>query len=537
MKQYLDLCNRVITEGVWVTNERTGKRCLTVINADFEYDLRDGKFPVLTTKKVAWRPAIAEMLGYLRGYTSAAQFRAIGCNTWNANANENKAWLANPFRKGVDDMGAAYRFRKQGYFIETPSYLNVEDKTTFSVREFPDVHVEPNGVIGLTYMSGGSGAYKIIEDCGKSKDLRIHYYRVQFLETGFTTIIQKSQIKDGSVRDPYRVAVSGVGVVGEPSDSDRKLLYKTWAHMLSRCYDPNCEAYEMYGGRGCKVAKAWHKFSNFVRDYKSLTNWELKTVFPNDYSIDKDWCNSLLYSKETCRWSTRKEQSYNSRSVKHFKVSKDGDTGYIKGLPELAEVVGSSVKKLSALFVAGVQPIVVNGFTIEYTEDVKLTFVEVDQFKSIVAKLSLGIDDRRLIMSAHNPHLNEFACLPACMHTHTFSILDGYLYLTSYQRSDDLPLGHAFNQVQVAWLLLVMAKITGLKPGIAYHKIVNAHIYEDQLDTLRDVQLVREPRGLPTMVLPDFLRTLEDLETWITPEHFELVGYEPHDAIKYEFSV
>jgi thymidylate synthase len=52
MKQYLDLCRRVLDEGEWVVNERTGKRCLTVINADLTYDVSEGQFPVLTTKKL-----------------------------------------------------------------------------------------------------------------------------------------------------------------------------------------------------------------------------------------------------------------------------------------------------------------------------------------------------------------------------------------------------------------------------------------------------------------------------------------------------
>ena len=91
MKQYLELCRRVIDHGEWVENIRTGKRCLTVINADLEYDVSEGLLPVLTTKKMFWKSAIAEMLGYLRGYTSAADFRKIGCNTWNANANDNAA--------------------------------------------------------------------------------------------------------------------------------------------------------------------------------------------------------------------------------------------------------------------------------------------------------------------------------------------------------------------------------------------------------------------------------------------------------------
>ena len=108
MKQYLDLCQRIVDEGEGVNNERTGKKCLTVINADLEYDVENNQFPLITTRKSFWKAAIAEMLGYLRGYSSAAQFREIGCNTWNANANDNTDWLNNPHRKGEDDMGRVY---------------------------------------------------------------------------------------------------------------------------------------------------------------------------------------------------------------------------------------------------------------------------------------------------------------------------------------------------------------------------------------------------------------------------------------------
>jgi thymidylate synthase len=123
------------------------------------------------------------------------------------------------------------------------------------------------------------------------------------------------------------------------------------------------------------------------------------------------------------------------------------------------------------------------------------------------------------------------------MHTHTFSILGEKLYLTSYQRSDDLPLGHGFNQVQVSWLLMIMAQITGLKPAKAFHKIVNAHIYENQLELLRDVQLKREPFPLPKLKINPAIKTLEDLETWVTVDDFELLGYKHHPAIKYRFAV
>ncbi|KPA53019.1 thymidylate synthase [Photobacterium lucens] len=283
MKQYLALCQRIVDEGVWIENERTGKRCLTVINADLTYDVANNQFPLITTRKSFWKAAIAELLGYLRGYDNAAQFRAIGCNTWNANANDNQAWLNNPHRKGEDDMGRVY------------------------------------------------------------------------------------------------------GVQG----------------------------------------RRWQK--------------------PD-------------------------------------------------GTP-------------------------------------------IDQLKKIVDDLTKGIDDRGEILTFYNPGEFDMGCLRPCMHTHTFSLLGDTLYLTSYQRSCDVPLGLNFNQVQVFTLLALMAQITGHKAGQAYHKIINAHIYEDQLELMRDVQLKREPFASPQLKINPKIKSLEDLETWVTLDDFEVIGYEHHDAIQYPFSV
>ncbi len=108
MHQYLELCRRIINEGQWVENKRTGKRCLTIINADLIYNVADNQFPLVTTRKSYWKSAIAELIGYLRGYSSAADFRALGTKTWDANANQNKDWQSNPYRKGEDDMGRVY---------------------------------------------------------------------------------------------------------------------------------------------------------------------------------------------------------------------------------------------------------------------------------------------------------------------------------------------------------------------------------------------------------------------------------------------
>ena len=108
MNQYLELCKKIINDGQWVENKRTNKKCLTLINADLEYDVENNVFPIITTRKSYWKSAIAELLGYIRGYDNAADFRKLGTKSWDANANKNSVWLSNPNRKGLDDMGRVY---------------------------------------------------------------------------------------------------------------------------------------------------------------------------------------------------------------------------------------------------------------------------------------------------------------------------------------------------------------------------------------------------------------------------------------------
>ena len=283
MQQYLALCQHIIDQGVWVENKRTGKKCLTVVNADFSYDVANNQFPIITTRKSFWKAAIAELLGYLRGYDNAAYFRKLGTKSWDANANQNEDWLNNSARKGRDDMGRVY------------------------------------------------------------------------------------------------------GVQG----------------------------------------RSWRNHD------------------------------------------------------------------------------GSRLAQLSKL----------------------------------VDNLSKGVDDRSEILTFYNPGEFDLGCLRPCMHTHTFSLLGDTLLLTSYQRSCDVPLGLNFNQIQVFTLLALIAQITGKTPGIAYHKIVNAHIYEDQLKLMQTVQLKRNPFDPPKLHINCDIKTLEDIETWVTLDDFKVEGYRHHDPIVYPFSV
>lgn len=104
--QYLSLMYDILENGSRQKN-RTGIDSFMVPGAMIKVDLTKG-FPAVTTKKLAWEPVKGELIGFLRGYTSAADFRKLGCKIWDQNANENKAWLENPYRTGEDDLGYIY---------------------------------------------------------------------------------------------------------------------------------------------------------------------------------------------------------------------------------------------------------------------------------------------------------------------------------------------------------------------------------------------------------------------------------------------
>lgn len=274
-KQYIETGKRILSEGEWVHNKRTGENCLTIINVDFVYDVGAGKFPLVTTRKSFWRAAVAELLGYLRGYGNAQEFADLGSPTWFANAS-NPVWTSNPHYKGEGDIGKAY------------------------------------------------------------------------------------------------------GVVAND-----------------------------FGG--------------------------------------------------------------------------------------------------------------------------------INLFRKVFNNLKQGIDDRGEIVTFWKPDDFDKACLRPCMFQHHFSLLGDTLHLTSYQRSADYPLGTNFNMVQCYVLLLIMAKATGHKPGKVFHKMVNVHVYEPQLELFK-AQMERIPHTPPTFELTRELDSWEDVLT-LTPDDFKMEGYIHHDAIKYPFTV
>lgn len=118
-EEYIRVAKKCLSEGFPKVNDRTGKFCHTIHGEAMLFDLSKGYFPLLTIKKTLIRPILGELVGFLRGCSSAAEFRALGCNLWNQNANESIDWLNNPNRKGEDDLGRIYGVQARSWRSST----------------------------------------------------------------------------------------------------------------------------------------------------------------------------------------------------------------------------------------------------------------------------------------------------------------------------------------------------------------------------------------------------------------------------------
>jgi thymidylate synthase len=150
-----------------------------------------------------------------------------------------------------------------------------------------------------------------------------------------------------------------------------------------------------------------------------------------------------------------------------------------------------------------------------------------DQLSYVLEQIQSNPDSRRLIVSGWNPLEAERVALPPCHTLFQFYVSGGRLSCQLYQRSADVFLGVPFNIASYALLNMMIASVSGLEPGEFIHTFGDVHLYSNHLDQAR-LQLSRQPRPLPTMVIDPEVKNLYDFRI----EHFQLKDYLPYPRIK-----
>lgn len=162
-------------------------------------------------------------------------------------------------------------------------------------------------------------------------------------------------------------------------------------------------------------------------------------------------------------------------------------------------------------------------------------FGGVDQLKNVIDRIRTNPECRRLIVSAWNPtEISEMA-LPPCHCFFQFRVMNEYLHLQVYIRSNDLFLGAPFNIASYALLQCMAAHITGYKPGSLIYTIGDAHIYHNHFDAIneyfsRKPDLAPDP---PTLWLDPECKEIDDF----TMDSIKLIGYKSYPTIKAEMAV
>jgi thymidylate synthase len=151
----------------------------------------------------------------------------------------------------------------------------------------------------------------------------------------------------------------------------------------------------------------------------------------------------------------------------------------------------------------------------------------VDQIADVLAEIKRNPDSRRLVVSAWNPSDVGKMALPPCHCLFQFAVLDGKLSCQLYQRSADVFLGVPFNIASYALLTLMVAHVTGLKPGEFVHTLGDAHLYENHLEAAIEL-MKRVPRSFPEMRLNPEVKDLFAFRY----EDFALTEYSPNKHIK-----
>lgn len=402
-------------------NDRTGVGTLGVFGYQMRFDLKKG-FPAVTTKKLAWKSVLSEAIWFLEGSGDEKRLKEILYG--DKNSPKSTIWTAN--------ANAAYWKPKAKF------------------------EGDLGRVYGVNWRSWESTQY---------------FDKEQFLEPEYL---------DDQVLIDNNEGVFGVGVFGNVKSDEYwvEMMKTEWMNMIHQLYNK-------YNPKKIHFCKEWLVFENFIKDFKSIPNWELKLEYPNSYVLD-------------CAINATNRHSLSNSAF-------------------------ISLEELE-----------LNKHTSYKTEEGKMLIIKrrrFDQLKKLVASIKHDPYSRRLLLSSYNVGELEQMALPPCHTLAQFFVQDGKLSCHLYQRSADMFLGVPFNIASYSLITHILAQLCDLEVGEFVHTLGDAHIYSDHIEQV-NLQLTRKPFKLPKLKIKRKLN-IDDIKM----EDFELINYKHHESIAAKMAV
>lgn len=510
--QYLSLLSRTLDLGT-DREDRTGvgvrslfaPPSLTFLNVDQE-------FPLLTTKKMAWKSILAETLWFLQGRSDLESLRADGCTWWDDWEKED----------GTIGPGYGYQLR---YWPTPQSHEMVQvprREDTYKDYKYPYNQEFPPQ---LEYDLNSEECWAI----GVLEELKTPKVQIQFKSGYITTTTRanwRATIKRGTLlsRDGYLPSASGVGFRGHPREfSERE--YNLWYNMIARCYNENHPQYRFYGGAGVKVSPVWHSLEKFLDTLPLVVGYH-EWAAGTDMHLDKDYYGSKVYGPDTCVFltpGTNQEMSVDGTAYQVrealYPAAKTWEriTGHDHWYAKKQWDQGKSYRGIHPKEVGIIHP------SEGYLWRKKIYH---DQLAWIIDEIKANPTSRRLVATMWNAGELEEMALPPCHGALMQFYVDGnFLDLHVNIRSSDLFLGLPTNIASYALVLLILARETELKGRGLIVTLGDAHIYNNHMEAVR-TQIRRKPSPLPQVVISG-VESLDDLR----PDNFHLIDYNPQDKI------
>lgn len=546
---YLDLLRDVLVNGDR-KEDRTGVGTISVFGRMIRFDLSTG-FPLLTTKQVAWKGVVSELLWFLEGSGDERRLAEIRFNSdrecledkstiWTENSTA-PYWVNRSAYSG--DLGPIYGVMWRKWPVSNGEICLI-DKREFVKEEpfFPSDFMKkiacetiPSDLDGLEFESSDGELWRVVgkkDDKGKKNSTLLLRHK-----DGTELLVSRPNLKMKEFNHPYLPSVRGVGCLGRriPKQNMRPYHYRAynmWNAMLARCYDPTHPEYPAYGAVGVTVSPKWKCFETFIKSLPNVPLFHKWVQNRSDeiISLDKDYFGSKSYSEKTCIFlDQRTNASFGRPCI-------DDKNRLYSSIGSVARFFNASDSTVQANLEKGSWTDTITGTVVRpfIPPEGKLVRPKkfVDQIEELIKELKTNPNSRRHILVAWNPGEVSLMALPPCHIEAQFVVSDGRLSCLLNMRSVDLGLGLPFNIASYALLTKMIAQVCSLDVGELVVSTGDTHIYLNHLDLVETV-LSRDPHSPPTVTLDPNVTEIEDF----TMESFTLMNYKYHPPIKAPMAV